>query len=187
MAEIRIDPAAGSWGQTLGIEARYAGLVERLAQGAAADPEAYQRRVTTAGLLGYAVVGSVLALLLGLCGFVLYMLISGTGGAALWLKLAIFAGLAAFGVLRALNLPKLPPEGRLIERSEAPQLFDLVERVRAVADGPEIDELRIIDDLNAAVTQEPRFGPFGNISRLYVGLPLLRALGTAGSASGDRA
>ncbi|WP_265571032.1 M48 family metallopeptidase [Sphingomicrobium nitratireducens] len=176
MASIRLD-RAGAWGETLGILPRYQPLVERMERQAETGSRSHARRVLAAGLLGYVFIGAILVLLIGTGIAIVMTLMSGgsRGGAAL-IKLLIVVGLAAFGVIRALNLPKLPVDGVRLERADAPRLFDFLDTLERETGGPRLDEVILNDELNAAVSQQPRFGPFGNVSRLYLGLDLLHAL-----------
>ena len=91
----------------------------------------------------------------------------------LWIPL-VLAGL----VLRSMwiNIPL--PEGKEVEREQAPELFSLVRDVRSLLGGPEIHHVLLSDELNASIVQIPRFGMFGGTGNyLVIGLPLLKAIG----------
>ncbi|WP_165799539.1 M48 family metallopeptidase [Sphingomonas oleivorans] len=160
----------------MGIDARFAGLVERLRVEAERHPLAYRRKVVLAGLLGYAYVLTVLLALLAGTGAMIWMLIVARGAAAIEAKLGIFLGLSAFALIRALMIEAEAPAGILIDRAAAPDLFALLDRLRAQVNGPAIHTVYIGDEFNAAIMQQPRFMIFGNRNILTIGLPLLQGL-----------
>jgi Zn-dependent protease with chaperone function len=82
-------------------------------------------------------------------------------------------------VLRALWVRLQPPEGELITRAEAPELFALLDRLRARLDTPPVHRVLITPAFNAGVTQVPRLGVFGwHRNYLLLGLPLMRCVST---------
>ncbi len=93
---------------------------------------------------------------------------------------AIVALLLAFGVCQALALlwvPIKPPTEREVTRQEAPQLFQLLDRLRTEVRARRFDHVRLTSELNAGVQVIPRWGVFGfNRSELHLGLPLMRLL-----------
>lgn len=176
MQAIRVDDKSDGWGETVEIGSRYTGLIGRLEDAARRRPDQYRRRVIFAGTIGYFVIGAMILVLASVLTAAVYLTVSGTGGAVLWIKIGAVAALTGYAMLSGLLIAPAPPEGRLLTQRDTPTLFALIDEIRAVTRDVKVDEVRLTDEMNAAITQEPRIGPFGNVSRLYLGLPLLRAL-----------
>ncbi|HEX8623024.1 MAG TPA: M48 family metallopeptidase [Allosphingosinicella sp.] len=172
-----VDEPVLAWGAAAGVDERYAPLVERLSDAARKDPAAYRRRVLFAAALGYAAIG---ALVLGCAGIIvglLYLMVEAGGINLLLAKALIVAALIAWAALRSLWVVAEPPEGRPIDRSEAPALFELVRRLRSRIGGPRIDQVLISREFNASIVQLPRLGFLGWYRNyLVLGLPLLRGM-----------
>jgi Zn-dependent protease with chaperone function len=152
-------------------------IVRRAEQYAQAQPAAYRLRVIGLGVLGYAYVALVLAglsLALALLAFVMFKAKLYALGKLL-LPLVILIGM----VLRAFWVKFEPPAGRPLVRAEVPRLFELVEDVVARTGAPRPHAILLVQQLNAAIVQQPRLGPlFGYRNYLVLGLPLLAALST---------
>lgn len=171
--------ASAGWGQTVAPDARFDQMIAALEQSAARNPSAYRRRVVLAGLLGYVVILGLLALLIGLTVAMVVLMITTRTGIAAEVKLAIVFGLLSFALIKALWVAAPPPEGMQVEPDAAPALFDMIERIRAATGGPGIHDVRITDQMNAAIVQDSRTLFPGARNRLYLGLPLLSALSPA--------
>lgn len=142
------------------------------------DAQGYRQRVARFAALGYA---WVLLATVGGAALLAWAVQLGTHGriraGVVWLGIAGL-GLLLSG-LRALWLRLEPPSGLPVTAAEAPALFELIERVRQQFQGPQIDRLVLTDELNASITQVPRFGLVGkSINTLALGVPLLMALET---------
>ena len=151
--------------------ARFRALVGRLEQKAARAPGAYRVEVALLAVLGYVYLFTILAALLAAAvGLVLV-------GRFIVLKLLIPLVILIFAVLRALWVSVPAPQGERISRVDAPQLHELVQRVRRVVAAPHVHVIQSIPQLNAAVVQVPQLGIFGWYRNyLLIGLPLLQAL-----------
>ncbi|HEU5154137.1 MAG TPA: M48 family metalloprotease, partial [Gemmatimonadales bacterium] len=155
---------------------KFRGLVERLEREAAVDPERYRDNVIALAILGYGVVVGVLALLIGAIVLMAYLMYSGYAD-VLFLKLIFAAGLLALVIVRALWVRIPPPEGLEITASDAPKLFVMIEQIREQLAGPRVHHVLVTEDLNAAVSQVPRFGILGGQRNyLVLGLPLMHSL-----------
>jgi len=154
-------------------EAELAARIRPLEAFAAANPQLYRFRVALVALLGYAYLLGIVVLLLGIVAFTLYFIrLNFILIKILWIPL-VLAGL----VLKALWIRTLEPDGKELERHDAPALFDLIDEISKMLDGPKIKHVLLNDEFSAAVAQVPRFGMFGWLSNyLVVGLPLMRAL-----------
>lgn len=174
MKRIEVGTGVGSrWGDSMVIDPRFDEMIQSLETAAAHDPAAYRRRVVMAGLLGYLVIGGLLALLAGLTIAMVALLILAPQGAGAEVKFAIIFGGLSYALIRAIWVTPPPPDGLLLERDAAPALFAMIDRIRAATGGPEIAEVRITDQMNAAITQESGRFFLGVRNTLYLGLPLL--------------
>ncbi len=159
--------------------AEFMHLLRLSEQASAEDATAYRRGVGLFAALGYAWVLGCLLAAVGILGAIGWHLM--TGGA--FRGYFVWTGMAAAGLLlvavRALWVRLDAPQGEVLQRQDAPALFDLIERVRAKVKGPTIDRVLLDGDLNASIVQLPRFGLLGgSVNYLVVGLPLLMALDT---------
>jgi len=128
-------------------------------------------------LVGFYVVA--LALIAGLGWLSLFAFREGseTGGA----KLAFVAVAAAVAVVVALvKVARARPHaqpGLQVSRANAPALWATVDELAVVAQTRVPDEIRLVPDVNAAVSEDARLlGLVGGRRRLYLGVPLMQAL-----------
>ena len=140
---------------------------------AAKNPGLYRVRVALLALIGYAYLLLVVTVLLAIVVTVVlstrvnYLVIK-----VVWIPL-VLVGL----VLRSLWITIPEPDGKELQQSDAPALFDLIGEVRRKLSGPKVHRVIVSDEFNASIVQIPRFGMFGWFQNyLVVGLPLLRAL-----------
>lgn len=151
-------------------------MVKRLEILAKAAPGKYRFRVALLALLGYAYIGLVLAVLLGILGLMLWVAVSQGKLNYIIVKFGWILVVLAWVVLRSLWVKLSPPEGLELTRDEVPQLFDLIEELTRSLDAPRIHHVLVLDFFNAAVAQVPRFGFFGGYKNyLLLGMPLLQA------------
>jgi Zn-dependent protease with chaperone function len=154
-------------------EEEWGSLVARLERQAEANPDRYARKVLLFGLLGYAVLGLALLLLVGLAVGIGFLALR----SSLLLGKAIIplAGLA-WVILRALKIRLDPPEGFPVSRSEAPALIEMIEDVGRRVRGPSLHQILVDGDFNASVVQIPRgLGLLGQRNYLVLGLPYMQA------------
>lgn len=141
------------------------------------DPKGYRRKVFGLVALAYAYIFAVLifAILL-VVGLIYLMIEAGRGNTAL-VKLILIVGIFVIAVLRSLWVKIDPPDGVILKRSDAPELY---REVNAIADrlkAPRPQDIHIDFHLNAAASQTPRLGMFGWYrNTLLLGLPLLLSL-----------
>lgn len=158
-------------------DTRFDALVRRLEQESQASPRRYRLRVALLGLLGYAYIGMVLAVLLAaIAGCIWLMAVVRSGNGAVG-KVIIALLVLVWTVGRALWVRVEPPVGRRLTREDAPALFAEAEEIRRRVQAPRAHVILLTDDYNASVSQVPRLGVFGwPRNYLVVGLPLLAAL-----------
>ena len=124
--------------------------------------------------LGYtALCGLLIIGLGGVLGFIGNGL-TGHQLSGLSLLLALLAVLLVVSVLRAMWVTFPAPAGRKVRRDQAPELFKLLDRVRAQTGGPRFDSVLIDGSLNVSMVQRPRLGLLGWYrNTLVLGLPTL--------------
>ncbi len=150
-------------------------LVARLSQEALLRPGWYQLKVGLLALLGYAYVMAIIMLLILFSVFAVLW----AGRYASYVVFKVVLGVLGllFITLKAMWV-KLPlPEGAIIQREDAPELFLLVERLQSQLAVPKFYKVMITGQLNAGVCQIPRLGLLGWYRHyLLIGLPLIKAL-----------
>jgi Zn-dependent protease with chaperone function len=170
-------------------KAEFEALVTGLERFAAERPRAYTLEALSVAALGLCILGVafvfalvpvaaliVLGVLLAVNGFWVLVLLAKLG------KFLILLALPGWAMIRS-SMSLLfarfePPGGRELTAAEAPRLFDRLEDLRRRLHGPPIHKVLLVDALNAAIVQHPRWGLLGweqNI--LILGLPLLQSLG----------
>ncbi|MBQ5950267.1 M48 family metalloprotease, partial [Massilia sp. ST3] len=168
---------------------RFDSMVRRLERESAAAPGHYRAKVALLALLGFLILGLVLATLgaglVALAGIAAAMAYS--GGALMLLLLAKFGKLLLLlavplwftlkSGLQALFVRFPAPCGREIARADAPSLFAALDDMRVRMGGPRFHHVLVVNDVNAAVVQRPAFGLVGfPRNYLLLGLPLLECL-----------
>jgi Zn-dependent protease with chaperone function len=153
---------------------QFEALVKRLETYARAHPQRYKLRVALLAGLGYAYLLFVLVALLVAAGL---LALAFRVAAFLAIKLAIPLLALIGAVLRAMWVTMPEPEGVLVKRSDAPQLFATLEEIGKRLRSPRPHTVLLTFDFNAGVTHRPRLGIFGWPKRyLILGYPLMQAL-----------
>lgn len=162
-------------------EQRYRALIERLQAQAREAPQAYRTRVALLAVLGYAALGLILLVALGLpVGIVIALLVSGRGFDPWALYVLLPQTVFAAMVVRALWLRFDAPSGYRLAPGEAPALDAEIERLRVAAGAPPLEAVVIDSELNAGAASLPRLlGLLGDRHYLVIGLPLMRLLDAA--------
>ncbi len=151
-------------------------LVRLSEQASADDSRAYRRSVAVFSALGYLwVLGCVLlaaAILVWSVGAMALGRIKGFHFVLLFAAMGLL-----WTTLQALWLRLEVPTGVPLTATDAPPLFEALERIRQKIKGPEIHHVLLDSSFNAHITQIPRFGLIGGATNyLTVGLPLLMAV-----------
>ena len=154
-------------------------LVRRVEQGVGRNPRRLRWRVLQLALIGYAGL---------LFWFLIILLIAAVFFVAMyWTELEgkIICGIAGLFVLigggwfalRALLVRLPPPEGHPLTRTQAPELFALLDELQHRLRSVPFHKVLLICECNAAVVQVPRLGVLGwSRNYLLLGLPLLDGL-----------
>lgn len=162
-------------------EQRYKALIERLQAQSRATPQAYRTRVALLAALGYAALGLILLVALGLpIGILVALLVTGRGFDPMLTFVLLPQTIFAAMVVRALWLRFDAPSGYRLAPGEAPALEAEIERLRIAAGAPPLEAVVIDSDLNAGAASLPRLlGLLGDRHYLVIGLPLMRLLDAA--------
>ncbi len=158
----------------------FAARVERLEALERASPSAYRAYAIGWALFGYGAIG--VTALLSLAVLAILVTIAVVKPNAATVKLALFVGLPAgwlvWNVIKALHVRFDAPDGLRLSRSDAPELWNEIDRVREAVGAPALHGIILTGQLNAAMAQTPRVGALGWYRNdLILGLPLLRSLG----------
>lgn len=131
----------------------------------------YSFKVLALALVGYAFIGLVLLFVVG--ALWLAWRLANEHRASYGLQLAIPLGLALWALLKSLWIKMPPPEGILLKRDQAPELFRMIDELSSVLN-TKVDKVLLDDNCNAAVVQVPLLG-LGGVFRNYMllGLPLM--------------
>ncbi len=149
-----------------------ADLVQRLTIAFHRSPRLYRVRVMLWIALGYLIIGVLLAISLALSAGVVALIVWTRVWAAakfVWIPFVF-----SWMLIRSLYVRLDPPDGRRLQRREAPRLFAMIDEIRErLGIGP-IRSVLLIYDMNAAIVETPRFGGFFGWRRhLMIGLPML--------------
>jgi len=102
------------------------------------------------------------------------------GFLALKLTFPLFAasvGAVLVALWKAIRATPEPPYGLPLTADQAPELWSTVRQLAAVVDTRVPDEIRLVPEVNAGVSEDARLlGLLGGHRTLYIGLPLLQAM-----------
>ncbi len=127
----------------------------------------------------------VLALgIVGGLGWATYALLAGGHGGAGAAKLGYLTIAVAAGILlalwRVIRAKPQPPSGLPVSREQAPELWGTVGELARELKTREPDQILLVPEVNAAVTEEARLlGLIGGRRTMLLGVPLLQALTVA--------
>lgn len=153
---------------------QFLAMASRLNEVAQRRPASYRAQVYALAVLGNVYVACALgALLLVLLALLVSLMVL----KALAVKLIVVVGVFLWPLLKALWVKVERPAGIEVTRQQAPELFRMVDGLRATLQAPRFHHVLVSDDLNAGVLQQPRLGLFGwTRNYLLIGLPLMQAL-----------
>lgn len=167
---------------------KYISLIKKLEVEAEKNPKLYYLKSVVLALLGYGYFGFLIAIpLIILLAIIGLVFINGGSGLLLILNLfgkfvLLIAGLALgaiasfFGAFKSLFKSVGKPEGYEITRQDFPVLFNEIEGMCKSIDSPKPRHVFISSDFNASAIHSPRWGVFGHVTYLNLGLPLMQAL-----------
>lgn len=157
-------------------------LVARLEAQSANGPAAFRARVLLISCAAYFMLFAFF-LINGALLYWGYSTVRAHGFNRLAFTLTVFALMSLpiyYVTLRTLLMRLPPPEGRAISRTEAPVLFELLDKMRAKLAGPPIHHVLVDAEYNASICQLPRWGLIGpTVNYLVLGLPFMLGQPTA--------
>jgi len=77
------------------------------------------------------------------------------------IKLLVLLLIPAWVIVRSLWVTFPPPQGLRLNRHQVPHLFALVDELASKLQAPRFHNILLIQEINAAVIQIPRFGILG--------------------------
>ncbi|HTE21250.1 MAG TPA: M48 family metallopeptidase, partial [Armatimonadota bacterium] len=155
---------------------QYQALIRRLEEYARRNPGGYRLRVGLLAALGYGYLLFILAILAGLLA-VLVLAFTRGGTNFIVAKLGWVLIVLAAAIVRAMWVGIPAPSGIELRRDDAPELFGMLDEVRAALRTPRFDHVLLTDEFNAAAAQRPRLGVLGwQKNYLMLGLPMMQAL-----------
>lgn len=128
-------------------------------------------------LLGFYVVALVQAALV--IALVVWIAVEGHLGAGIKLALPLLLAVGAtfVGLWRAIRTRPEPMHGLVVSPHDAPELWGLVQHLATEVGTRTPDEIRLVPEVNAAVSEDTKLlGLIGGRRLLYLGMPLLQAL-----------
>jgi Zn-dependent protease with chaperone function len=157
-------------------DAQFETLVSRMESLQKRAPSAYKTFVLALAALGYAYLISIVLILLALTvGALWLMRASPVAGA----KIALVVFALLWIVLKSLWVRLDPPVGEQLTRRDSPELFKVLDQLRAQLRAPRLHAVLVTADFNASISQVPRLGVFGWYRNyLCLGLPLMKCLTT---------
>lgn len=166
---------------------QYVSLIRNLENYSVRHPKLYRYKVLSLIMLGYGYFLGLLALflLLPVGALILFLLnpvailkLAAVLFKLIWIvvpALGVFFGFLG-GAIKSLFTTVPVPPGIEITRSDAPELFEFIDRTCKALKARRPSTVLVSDDFNAAVVTLPRIGLFGRKVYLLLGLPLMRSL-----------
>ncbi len=152
-------------------------LVRNVEAYARTHRRAYRARVAALALVGYAYVWLILLICLAALVLLVVVAVSTETLNFAFVKLGLLLLVLVYAIARALWVRFRAPVGIPLAPSNAPTIFALVDELCRELQTPRFHDILLTDDFNAAVSQQPRLGPFGWYRNyLLLGLPLMQAL-----------
>ena len=152
-------------------------LIGRLEREADAHPQLYLGKVAVAAALGYFFPG-LFALAILACSFsIVFALVTGSTPSFLAAVGILVAGAALIATIRALRVQVPEPDGLLLTREDAPDLFRLIDVICHKVVAVPFATVKINGDFKLGIQQIAQWGVFGGYrNHLHIGAPLLLAL-----------
>lgn len=127
-------------------------------------------------LVGFYLLGLLQLVVAGFLVYEIWTHLNGAGAVKLsWIVIAAF-GAVAVGLWKAMRVKPEPPEGLIVTPQQAPDLWRLVAEMATEAGTRAPDEIRLVPEVNAAVSEDSRLlGLLAGTRRLFLGVPLIQA------------
>ncbi|MEN9353871.1 MAG: hypothetical protein RL318_1196 [Fibrobacterota bacterium] len=155
-------------------------LKERLEALALTDPARLETRVAMANLWGFALLGLLVFLGVGIPVLVLLVVATQEDTASVLVQFLVHGGfllpVMSWYVLKGLQVSFTPPEGIPLLPENEPRLWSMVEELAALLDAPAPQAILLDGSFNASAVQKPGLGAGPGHNTLVLGLPLMEAL-----------
>jgi len=150
---------------------------QKYLEAAKQNPASYKRHVFHMAIIAILVPTVLVVALFGFLVFDVVSIFDDARDSIFGINTQVVLLFIIISLLSALRVNMGKPEGIEISPEDAPNLFSMINDVRASADGPAVDRVFISGDINACITQPQKpfkFWKFEN--HLTLGLPLLNLL-----------
>lgn len=153
---------------------KFKALVNHLSQRAEKNPSSYKNKVMMIVAMGYSYIFTLLLIsLLITCSVSAYFIMEQTINGAT-AKLAFVFLIFAVYILRSLWVRIPAPPYPVLQKQDAPKLYEEVDELTRKLKGPKIHRILFYEESNAFITQIPLLGPFGYYRNyLVIGIPLM--------------
>ncbi|WP_299491556.1 M48 family metallopeptidase [Acaryochloris sp. IP29b_bin.137] len=156
---------------------QFGALIQQFEAFSKRNPQGYRLRVGLYAALGYAYIFLMLAGLLALIGFMVWLMVISQSLDSHAIKILIVLIAVTGLMLKSLWISFPKPDGVTLNRQQVPQLFALVDQLTQKLQAPRLHNILLTAEFNAAVVQVPRLGILGwQENYLLLGLPLLQSL-----------
>jgi len=158
---------------------QFESLVEKAEGEVRSNPEAYKKKLKYLALLGYLFIFALIFLLVSIVAGTVWAAFSSTAFLLLlFKKKLIFVVVGVIWVLvKSLFVRFEEPQGVDIEREYYPEIWREIDDLQQSLKTPAIDRLVLVPEMNAAISQIPKFGIMGPYKNtLILGLELLISL-----------
>ena len=156
-------------------------IVKKAEQEFANNPKGYKNKLRNLAFFGYGYLFFILLLCLGFLGVMAFFSIKSTVFLLLLIKnkLIFVVLVVVYVIFRSLMVRIPPPQGYVLTKKKAPEVFASIEAMQQELKTPKIHEIIVTPELNAAIQQTPRLGIFGwQKNTLILGAELLMVLNT---------
>jgi Zn-dependent protease with chaperone function len=154
-------------------------IVEKAERDFNNNPKSYKNKLRWLAFIGYAYLFFILTLCLSALAALVWVAIKSTVFLLFLIKskfIVLILGLV-YVIFRSLFIKIPKPEGLLIKKKDAPELYAKVSDLRKQIKTPKIHTILLTPELNAAIHQRPRLGIFGwQKNTLILGSELLMSL-----------
>jgi Zn-dependent protease with chaperone function len=137
----------------------------------------YRALASVVMLIGFYVVALLQFAAVVALGVWIHQWASGLTTAKLMFPLLVALGAVLVGLWKAIRTKNEPAAGLILGEREAPLLWTVVRELAAEVGTRAPDEIRLVPEVNAAVSEQSRLlGLIGGRRIMYVGLPLLQGM-----------
>lgn len=169
-------PESSGYERRKELRQQFLDMAKRYEEMSLQSPEKYRARVRWFLALGHGYLYGLLVLLVGLVCLAGWLIVSVRASAAS-IKLALFAGIPAFAIVRSLFFKTPPHSGVRPAPEKNPKLREAIDGLVGQVGAPRVGDLVLDMQMNAFASQQPAWGLVGPPTHVVgLGLPLLLAM-----------